>query len=114
LTWPVAIAQAAVPVLDQAESISKGLEGGPIRYIAAFSLAINLGLFAMLMRVQSLRVSELKEGAARAEKLGGIIEKHNQAMIILEKTMEFVQAQQPRRKPPVHLPAEPITSGGKP
>lgn len=96
--WPLLLSFAA-PVLEQTDVIAKGLENGPIRYIAALSLAVNLGLFGMLMRIQSLRVRELKENAAQREKLGGIIEKHNQAMLILEKTTEFVSAQLPRRKP---------------
>lgn len=118
----LALVLAAAPVIDQAESISKGLEGAPIRYIAGFSLAVNLGLFAMLMRVQSLRVSELKEGAERAEKLGAIIEKHNQAMGVLDRLVAFVQGQLPRRKggggggsAPPTLAVEPVTGvGGKP
>lgn len=84
--------------LTNVDRVSMGLEQGPIRYVAALSLVVNLGLFGMLMRVQSLRVGELKENALRSEKLGGIIEKHNQAMGVLERAVAFVMAQQPRRR----------------
>lgn len=93
------LAQAGVPdVVGSADKINAGLEHGPIRYIAAFSLSVNLGLFAWLMRVQALRVKELKEGNARAEKLGSLLEKHNQSLEVLDKAMSFVMAQQPRRR----------------
>lgn len=84
--------------VKSADTIASGLEKGPIAYVAALSLLANAGLFVMLMRVQSLRVEELKAGAERAEKLGGIIEKHNQAMGVLERAVAFVMAQQPASK----------------
>lgn len=92
------LATAVPDALANADKIAGGLESGPIRYIAALSLLVNLGLFLMLMRVQSLRVSELKENAKAAEKLGGVLEQHNQAVRALDKAMEFVLAQLPRRR----------------
>lgn len=104
--------------LTNVDKVASGLEKGPITYVAALSLLVNLGLFLMLMRVQALRVGELKDGAERAEKLGGIIEKHNQAMGVLERAVSFVMAQQPRRRgqaaPTADLGPEPQTSKGLP
>ena len=84
--------------LKNADTIASGLEAGPIRYVAALSLMVNLGLFVMLMRVQSLRVAELKEQAKEAERLGGILEQHNQTTRALDKLADFVTAQLPKKK----------------
>lgn len=107
---------AGVPdALANTDHVAAGLDKSPLAYFTALLVGAVVVLFAMLLRVQSLRAAELKEGAERAEKLGGIIEKHNQAMAVLERAVAFVMAQQPRKRAvPAELGAEPATGKGRP
>lgn len=95
--------------LNNADRLSTGLEKSPLAYFLALSLLVNAAQAVVFLRVQALRVGEQKEYAAelklqaeRAEKLGAILEKHNQSIVILDRVMSFVKDQMPRRKRDAH------------
>jgi hypothetical protein len=82
----------AVPdALDSADRISAGLAKSPLTYFLALSLVLNVILGSVLYK-------ELKGGNKTAEKLGSILEQHNQSTRALDKAMDFVLGQLPKRR----------------
>lgn len=114
----LALSGTVSDTLANVDKVSSGLETGPIRWVAAFFIIISMGLFAMLMRVQKLRVDEFKANAAaakedlkaseaRSEKLGAILEKHNAGLSILDRTVAAFVSAMPREKRPRPPPEAP-------
>lgn len=94
---------AGVPdALNNVDRVAAGLDKSPLAYFCALLFLAVVVLFFALLRIMALRVAELKESAKAAEKLGGILEQHNQTVKILEKTQEFVLSQLPRKRQPQH------------
>lgn len=81
--------------LASAERMAAGFDKSPLAYFLALSILANFVLALAVYR-------ELKGSTKTAEKLGGVLEQHNQAARELGKAVDFVLAQAPRKRPPLH------------
>lgn len=97
-------------MLGQADTVAKGLEAGPIRYVAALSLTGNLVLLGWIARQYVVRVTELKQ---ELRELSVLSLKLVQAAQELDRAMAFVMAQLPRKKGAPVLGPEPHSSPGR-